>query len=686
MRFLTSIILALVSSLAFAAQPADESCDRFLSPVSSITLRKLKDFVRERKEIRSSDWNQEDLDIMTQLLIELPENIGVELIYEIGGLDRIQDFSFLNHLWSLKSRLALIKAQPLNRLFFSTAFSANEQLLLLQNENLPLSYIEELWKHISTTPSLLNTYSASPEHIAKILMHFEANFEYDEDHRRVIEVLSSQIGKTKDLKLRNRILDLILQKDVSSQATYAIISLMFTSNELSHLFETQVPDRSGNLKIMKLVKLLYLANKDQFLFEILLGSHYPSGSKVLSEMLTSNQFFFRPFYCNWQALRSWPLAIREDLWKSGILRKTFAFRRIDSNGHLSLDELTSRFGLLFSDEEILQLPFPRRPEEQSVYIRYLEAHPQMIALAPYEAIPLLKLNRMTLTESLPPEFVRSSSYQAKVHLASMDFSYLEKSFDKFELHKLALEKDKIPFAQQSGHADRIDKVLELLLKKDEAFFLATLEKINIQIALDILEAQHISPRLFTVSSELTYELVKRVFEAQKLPPSNLMHLAARSAKAVDFLITHGLDLEARDSDSLTTLHWAVMDGRLDSTIRLLLKGANPNALTSARTAGYLVIQYKPEKWEKILTALIQSGDSLKGPKLETPLNAAILARDYPLLEVLLENGLDPYAEDHQGRNAFQLAQQQNDKKASYLLNSLKRAYVPDARAIFRRTY
>ena len=134
--------------------------------------------------------------------------------------------------------------------------------------------------------------------------------------------------------------------------------------------------------------------------------------------------------------------------------------------------------------------------------------------------------------------------------------------------------------------------------------------------------------------------------------------------AVQFLLRHGADVDARNGGNFTALHLASYRLDLELVPMLLDHGANVNAEENqGKTPLHRVLEddnyYSYERLIRVAQMLIERGADVNKPdnEHETPLH---LASRFLFLEVawiLLNGGADPNAENKEGKISFQLVRE-----------------------------
>ncbi|KAF2231818.1 ankyrin [Viridothelium virens] len=177
-------------------------------------------------------------------------------------------------------------------------------------------------------------------------------------------------------------------------------------------------------------------------------------------------------------------------------------------------------------------------------------------------------------------------------------------------------------------------------------------------------------------------MVGRTYKDAVIPngPTALHQLAGsthwwHTAQAIPFLVKHGADLEAKDSDGVTPLGIALssIDGPHFNkrTIQTLLDlGANPNGGYRWQGSSYLS---RAINHRDVFKLLIRHGAEITQPTMR----AAIRKKDIDFLRTMLENGADPnmrkvgeeIPQIQTGENSFQMARHDpGDADEIYLLD------------------
>lgn len=143
----------------------------------------------------------------------------------------------------------------------------------------------------------------------------------------------------------------------------------------------------------------------------------------------------------------------------------------------------------------------------------------------------------------------------------------------------------------------------------------------------------------------------------------LMNYAVTSKEYIEFLVSRGADINTQDTDGKTPLFYVDTE---DEAAVLIEYGANVNARTNdGRTFLHTVsarMGYEINRSKAIAELLISKGADLNAKANEgsTPLHDALRDRNKEVAEVLILNGADVNAEDDKGVTPLQLA-----KKAQY---------------------
>lgn len=159
--------------------------------------------------------------------------------------------------------------------------------------------------------------------------------------------------------------------------------------------------------------------------------------------------------------------------------------------------------------------------------------------------------------------------------------------------------------------------------------------------------------------------------------SNAMHFAAKSGKTsmIELLLGHRRLIDSADSDGLTPLMAAALEGHTKVCEILLKAGADPlvisgeklfriNAMHVAASNGHLEVVKLLLPHKKLLNSQSLSKD--------TPLMLAALSGKVNVCEILLKSGADPLVESESGFNALHCAAKSGKKELVTLLLAHKK--------------
>ncbi|QDT69435.1 Phosphocholine transferase AnkX [Planctomycetes bacterium MalM25] len=130
---------------------------------------------------------------------------------------------------------------------------------------------------------------------------------------------------------------------------------------------------------------------------------------------------------------------------------------------------------------------------------------------------------------------------------------------------------------------------------------------------------------------------------------------ARDASRFAELLEAKVEIDAKQTDGMTALHWAVYHSDLDAVRALLAAGADPNAETDYRVRP---LTLACRAGQGLLTqALLEAGadPNAKLPGGETPLMTAARSGSVEVIEFLLGEGADPNAKQRRGQTALMWA-------------------------------
>ena len=150
---------------------------------------------------------------------------------------------------------------------------------------------------------------------------------------------------------------------------------------------------------------------------------------------------------------------------------------------------------------------------------------------------------------------------------------------------------------------------------------------------------------------------------------------AKTAEIADLLLRHGANVNARDSQGNTPLHFSVMNGNIDVTQYLIDNGANVNAAMDDGPTflenGWTPLHIAAVKGNtQLLNILIENGSNINstGTFNDTPLHAAVAKNNVNCVHILLERGADRTIKMHNGKSAEDIAKEKDNLEALRLLN------------------
>ena len=106
------------------------------------------------------------------------------------------------------------------------------------------------------------------------------------------------------------------------------------------------------------------------------------------------------------------------------------------------------------------------------------------------------------------------------------------------------------------------------------------------------------------------------------------------------LISFGANVNARDENDTTPLHNAVKYEKLELIKLLLQKGAEINALTKRGHSPIQYCNFESEDAYEIASILVKHGANLRPMETRSPIFNAIFAKNVPVVELFVKNGVD----------------------------------------------
>ena len=156
-----------------------------------------------------------------------------------------------------------------------------------------------------------------------------------------------------------------------------------------------------------------------------------------------------------------------------------------------------------------------------------------------------------------------------------------------------------------------------------------------------------------------------------------LHVAVMEGnlEIIELLLAKGADVDARDLNARSPLHYAIIYGKEADIVKVLLeKGADVNAkdnrfgMTPLHDAAVDRLNFKPD----VVKLLIDYGANVDSGKNEawTPLHWASINRNLKMVEMLIANGADVNARNKNGSTALHLTfREDNTDLARILLDA-----------------
>jgi len=145
------------------------------------------------------------------------------------------------------------------------------------------------------------------------------------------------------------------------------------------------------------------------------------------------------------------------------------------------------------------------------------------------------------------------------------------------------------------------------------------------------------------------------------------------------LLDKGVNVNIRDQDSWTPLHFAAWEGYVDIAKLLLDHGANVNVVTNASWSPlYLAVYYE---YVDIVKLLLEHGADVNAVTKvgKTPLHYAVSYGRADAVKLLLEYGADPNIKDGRGRIPIDIAKRKGYDDVARLLEEYSESRRPTAK-------
>ena len=150
--------------------------------------------------------------------------------------------------------------------------------------------------------------------------------------------------------------------------------------------------------------------------------------------------------------------------------------------------------------------------------------------------------------------------------------------------------------------------------------------------------------------------------ARNLDGETALHLTKR-VECIDLLLNGGLEIDARDKESMTALHKASQAGDKIVVEHLLKRGASPSAESFDGTPLHKVLSSSKHITNRFLVVqiLLEYGADINARRPSdgmTPVHVGALGlclgwlRDLGVLRLLCKHGADPYLIDNESKTAF----------------------------------
>jgi len=164
---------------------------------------------------------------------------------------------------------------------------------------------------------------------------------------------------------------------------------------------------------------------------------------------------------------------------------------------------------------------------------------------------------------------------------------------------------------------------------------------------------------------------RKLYETDRVGQT-LLHKASAygKLKIVDYLVSEGANINFKDDDLETPLHFAINIGDFEIIEYLASHGANVNAKNNhGETPLHLAVAIGlPET----VSYLISEGANINLQTIfgDTPLIYAAEKNNFELTKYLISEGADVSVKNNNGKTAFDLSVNYNDKKVANLLSSI----------------